>query len=266
LSPQLVDAFGWRGALQAIGILIVAIALPLAWFVRDTPSVSPSAEASAKAEESGVLGRGVAPMGTGFRESAFYLLAIGSMCSIAAVGGTNQHLKLFLSLDLKYSQEAAASITSTVLACSIAGRLIMGWLADRIPRRHVMIMIYALVAGSIPLLLADGSSLFVFAVLFWLGLGGEYLIRALIPAEAVRRARARPAPRRDPDRGRRRGGDRADAGRLSARHVRQLSIRIHRPHSDRARGDSRDRDAAAAAIRGAGVNACLRSLISTDER
>src|SRR5436305_1775115 len=39
LSPALVRAFGWRGALQALGITIVAIALPLAWFVRDEPSV-----------------------------------------------------------------------------------------------------------------------------------------------------------------------------------------------------------------------------------
>ena len=35
---------------------------------------------------------------------SFYLLAIGSMCSIAAVGGANQHLKLLLSLDRGYSQ------------------------------------------------------------------------------------------------------------------------------------------------------------------
>jgi MFS family permease len=120
-----------------------------------------------------------------FRDGAFYLLAVGSMCSIAAVGGTNQHLKLFLSLDLKYSQDASASIASTVLACSIAGRLIMGWLADRIPRKHVMLLIYALVAGSIPLLFAVGSSasLYGFAVIFGLGLGGEYMIVPLIAAE-----------------------------------------------------------------------------------
>jgi MFS family permease len=121
-----------------------------------------------------------------FRDGGFYLLAIGSMCSIAAVGGTNQHLKLLLSLDLKYSQESAASIASTVLACSIAGRLIMGWLADRIPRKHVMLIIYALVTGSIPLLLfAAGSpvALYAFAVIFGLALGGEYMIVPLIAAE-----------------------------------------------------------------------------------
>ena len=45
-------------------------------------------------------------------QPAFYLLALGSMCSIAAVGGANQHLKLFLSLDRGYSQADAAGIIS----------------------------------------------------------------------------------------------------------------------------------------------------------
>jgi MFS family permease len=184
LSPRLVDAFGWRGALEALGFIIVVIALPLAWFVRDEPSVVAGA-GDALPCRSGVPASGVAPIAGVFRDPAFYLLAIGSMCSIAAVGGTNQHLKLFLSLDLKYSQDAAASIASTVLACSIAGRLIMGWLADRLPRKYVMLLIYALVAGSIPLLFAVGTSasLYVFAVIFGLGLGGEYMIVPLIAAE-----------------------------------------------------------------------------------
>jgi MFS family permease len=184
LSPRLVDAFGWRGALQALGFIIVAIALPLAWFVRDEPSLAAGAGDTVP-RRPGVLASGVAPIGGVFSDPAFYLLAIGSMCSIAAVGGTNQHLKLFLSLDLKYSQDAAASIASTVLACSIAGRLLMGWLADRLPRKHVMLLIYALVAGSIPLLFAVGTpaSLYVFAIIFGLGLGGEYMIVPLIAAE-----------------------------------------------------------------------------------
>jgi MFS family permease len=177
LSPWLVAAFGgWRGALQALGILIILTALPLAYFVRDEP-------AAAGASRSGA--RIVQPLAGVFRTPAFYLLALGSMCSIAAVGGTNQHLKLFLSLDLKYSQTASASIASTVLACSIAGRLVMGWLADRMARKHVMLLIYALIAGSIPLLFLgqSRSALYGFAVVFGLGLGGEYMIIPLMAAE-----------------------------------------------------------------------------------
>jgi MFS family permease len=181
LSPRLVGAFGWRGALQVLGILIILLALPMAYFLRDEPGVIEGA----RRERSGTRADAVAPMGTVFRDGAFYLLAIGSMCSIAAVGGTNQHLKLYLSLDLKFTQDAAASITSTVLFCSIFGRLLMGWLADFIPKKAVMILIYVLVAGSIPLLLAGGSmtSLYAFAIVFGLGLGGEYMIIPLMAAE-----------------------------------------------------------------------------------
>jgi len=180
LSPRLVEAFSWRGALQVLGILIILLALPLAYFVRDEPDGSADARPAAAAAQGPAM-----PIRALFRAPAFYLLAIGSMCSIGAVGGTNQHLKLFLSLDMKYSQDAAATVASTVLACSIAGRLLMGWLADRIARKHVMILIYVLIAGSIPLLfLADSrAAMYAFAIIFGLGLGGEYMIIPLMAAE-----------------------------------------------------------------------------------
>ena len=181
LSPQLVQTFTWRGALQVLGIAIIVIALPLAYFVEDEPPSSRQNGARAAAGAPADL-----PSMSGlFRDPAFYLLAIGSMCSIAAVGGANQHLKLYLSLDLKYSQEIAATITSTVLFCSIFGRLLMGWLADRIAKKAVMILIYLLVASSIPLLLAGSSmpALYAFSIVFGLGLGGEYMIIPLMAAE-----------------------------------------------------------------------------------
>src|SRR5262249_38916870 len=61
----------------------------------------------------------------------------------------------------------------------------MGWLADRVTRKYVMLLIYLLVTAAIPLLLASGSSslMSVFAVVFGLGLGGEYLIIPLMAAE-----------------------------------------------------------------------------------
>jgi sugar phosphate permease len=178
LSHWLTDLFGWRGSLQAVGVLIVLIAFPLAYFVREAPlDANGRSAALPKAERPALR--------TILTTPAFYLLAIGSMCSIAAVGGTNQHLKLFLSLDRGYSQGDAAQVISLVLAISIAGRLLMGWLADWMSRKHVMLIIYLLVAGAIPLLLTRGSgwSIYAFAAIFGLGLGGEYLIIPLMAGE-----------------------------------------------------------------------------------
>ena len=178
LAHWLTDLFGWRTSLQVLGVLVVVVALPLVYLVRERPSreVAPTPETVPPAAPSlaGVL-----------RSPAFYLLALGSMCSIAAVGGTNQHLKLFLSLDRGYSQGDAARIISLVLTFSIAGRLIMGWLADRTSRKHVMLLVYLLVAGAIPILLAASSTraMYIFAAVFGLGLGGEYMIIPLVAAE-----------------------------------------------------------------------------------
>jgi sugar phosphate permease len=175
LSNWLTSEFGWRGSLRTLGVLMVVIALPMAFFVKDSPRgmVEKRHEAT------------VAPMGIVFRSRAFYLLALGSMCSIGAVGGTNQHLKLFLSLDQHYEQSEAARIISLVLTFSIAGRLLMGWLSDYVPKKYVMLLIYLLVASAIPLLFfaSQPGMMYIFAAVFGLGLGGEYLIIPLIAAE-----------------------------------------------------------------------------------
>src|SRR5207302_1067575 len=105
LAVWLERVVGWQGALQLLGALIILVALPLALVVRESPEqTSPTSRTSPNLPQPSV--------GTVFRAPAFYLLLAGSMCSIAAVGGTNQHLKLFLSLDHGFTQAAAARIAS----------------------------------------------------------------------------------------------------------------------------------------------------------
>jgi MFS family permease len=107
------------------------------------------------------------------------------MFSIAAVSGAQQNLKLFLSLDLHFAQGQTARILSLVLSFSIVGRLLMGWLADRFPKKYVMVLIYILVAAAIPLLFARRSpaAIYIFAAVFGMGLGGDYMIVPLMTAE-----------------------------------------------------------------------------------
>src|SRR5690606_36186974 len=160
LAVALIEQFGWQGALRAMGIIIIALSFPLAFFVK----VAPTDEASVKAARAAPS----APLSSVLRNKYFYLLAIGSMSSIGAVGGANQHLKLFFGLDLGLDAVRVATIVSLVLASSIAGRLFMGWLADRLPRKYVMLLIYSLVAGSIPLLFIaqQPGMIYIFAVIF----------------------------------------------------------------------------------------------------
>jgi MFS family permease len=74
---------------------------------------------------------------------------------------------------------------SLVLFMSLAGRLLMGFLADLMKRKHVMIMIYLIVAFSIPLLLMPDfpGKIYLFAVIFGIGLGGDYMIIPLMAGD-----------------------------------------------------------------------------------
>jgi len=106
------------------------------------------------------------------------------MCAIGVVGGINQHLKLYLR-DLNFSQTEAAHVISLVLLSSLVGRILMGWLADLIQRKYVMIIIYLTVASVIPLLLVPDfpGRIYIFAVIFGIGLGGDYMIIPLMAGD-----------------------------------------------------------------------------------
>ena len=159
VSHVLVERFGWHTALQALGLVIIVIAVPLAVFVKDAAPL-------AKAQPQGTS----ADVKRAFKTFSFALLIIGSMCSIAAVSGTQQSLKLFLSLDRNYTQSQAAHVL---------------WLADRFDKKYVMLLIYLLVAGAIPLIFLAHHPMTtsIAAAIFGIGLGGDYMIIPLMAAE-----------------------------------------------------------------------------------
>jgi MFS family permease len=171
ISSGLEKEFGWHLALCALGVLIILIALPMVYFIKEPNSKSAEVEKTDT----------IVPIKNILVNPNFYLLAIGSMCSIGAVGGVGQHLKLYLR-DLDFTQKEAAHIMSFVLASSLVGRVLMGWLADLINRKYVMILIYLIVASAIPLLMMPDFTgrIYIFAVIFGIGLGGDYMIIPLM--------------------------------------------------------------------------------------
>ena len=176
IAKGLEGSFGWHIALSSLGFLIIIIAVPLAYFIKGSAVKTKETATSEKA----------IPIKAILSNPNFYLLAFGSMCSIGAVGGVGQHLKLYLR-DLSYTQADAANVMSFVLFASLGGRVLMGWLADLIRRKYVMILIYLIVALAIPLLLMPDfpGRIYIFALIFGIGLGGDYMIIPLMAGDLV---------------------------------------------------------------------------------
>jgi MFS family permease len=176
ISAVLINLIGWRWALSILGGLIMVIAFPLAFFVKESPGETPKTSTGKVRTE---------PIGWVLKSPRFYLLMLGSMCSIGAVGGTNQHLKLLLASDLGFSDHQVANVASLVLVSSLSGRLVMGWLADHIAKKYVMLLIYLIVAVGISILFLTWipGAIYLFAVVFGIGLGGDYMIIPLMAGE-----------------------------------------------------------------------------------
>ncbi|MCL6101652.1 MAG: MFS transporter [Bacteroidetes bacterium] len=174
VAAGLEKEFGWHLALGALGVLIVLIAVPMAWFIKE-----PRIKSESKGQSEPMV-----PIRNILGNPYFYLLAIGSMSCMGAVGGISQHIKYYLN-DLHFTQTEAAHIMSLVLVFSLGGRVLMGWLADIIHRKYVMILIYLMVAVSIPLLMVPDfpGRIYLFSVLFGIGLGGNYMIIPLMAAD-----------------------------------------------------------------------------------
>jgi MFS family permease len=176
ISKYLIAVVGWRDALKILAVIVVVVAMPLVLMLRGGSASAASAVATGAAAPSlsGIL-----------RNRNFYLLALGSMASIGAVGGANQHLKMLLTLDLKWTQQNALNLMSVVALASLVGRLGAGALADRLGPKRVMLLVYLLVTSATLILTTGptGSGLYLMAVVFGLGLGGEYLIIPLMAAE-----------------------------------------------------------------------------------
>jgi MFS family permease len=198
IARPLTEAFGFQTALQILGAIMI-VAWPIAiWLMKDRPAeIGQFADGDREAHASAAI----APHSFQFllRQRAFWLLLIGSTCSIGAIGSINQHMKLVFK-DQGFTDQALLNYVFSealfyIMVSSIAGRLVMGWMADRFTKKYVMTATYVLVGITIPLLLAvkpesvtslaleSPATLYVFAILFGFGMGADYMLIPLMAAE-----------------------------------------------------------------------------------
>ncbi|MBM3746353.1 MAG: MFS transporter [Acidobacteria bacterium] len=194
LVKPLTETFDYHNALMIMGVTVL-LAWPLALLVhRDRPAeknLFPDGAATPPPE--------ISIQSYSFRfllnRWAFWLLLAGSACSIGSIGAVNFHMK-FVFLDqmqlgpqdpqfqgLLNSTWRAASMI--ILASSIAGRLAIGLLFDKLNKKLVMVVAYFLSALTIPILLTvePPTTPWVFSLLFGFAMGADYMLIPLMAAE-----------------------------------------------------------------------------------
>ena len=191
-ANALIHAFGWRHALQAVGMLILAVLFPVgAWVTRSSPSdmhLLPDGvpwEAGAGRESGREFGQVPSlSLGDAIKTRNFWLLLGGSALVMGSINTVIQHFVLFLQ-DHGYSRTLASRFLSALLVASLVGRVVVGYLADRFVKKNTMAIFYAVIGASIPLLLIANHPVaaWSFTVAFGVAMGADYMLIPLVTAE-----------------------------------------------------------------------------------
>ncbi|HEX3683615.1 MAG TPA: MFS transporter [Bryobacteraceae bacterium] len=187
---SVTDRYGFQTALLALGALMF-ITWPLALFLlKDKPEEigQYTDGASHPPPDVKLAARSFPDL---MRNGSFWLLLLGSICSIGSIGSINTHMK-FAFRDAGFTNQAVLDATWTsasvlILWSSIVGRLSIGYLADLFSKKRVMTATYFVVALTILLLLwvspTHHGSVYLFAAVFGFSMGADYMLIPLMAAE-----------------------------------------------------------------------------------
>ncbi len=176
LARTSIAAFGWRGAYVVIGCVILAILPVLLWLFHNEPGDmdcyvdnDPAAGSTAAQNRSFGLSTREA-----FQQRSFWVLLVAFLIAAFTINGCTVHMVPMLT-DRGVSFEAAAGVASMIGLALIFGRVLAGYLLDKLFAPYVAI---AFLCGPIigMLLLsqgAAGSVAVLSALLLGLGVGAE---------------------------------------------------------------------------------------------
>ena len=167
VANVLVQTFGWRGAYAALGAVTWIVAFPaVLLFVKEPLDVRSDRQVAQVAGDE---------VGTAFRSGAFWMLATSVLLVVTAVNGTIAHLVALLT-DRGMASASATSMLVGVGISTIFGRLISGYLLDRVFAPRLAAIIFLVPIAGIVVLWFGGASpalALISAICFGFGLGAE---------------------------------------------------------------------------------------------
>ena len=179
----MLSHFDWRMAYFSLGVLIMAITIPLALiFIRTRPSemgLFPDGEKSPTIEAVSATAHREEGRGSTLKEAShtrtFWFIAIAFTCYAFGSMGAVQASVPFLE-DIGYPTATAAVALGAIGFGSAVGKILFGWLCDKMAPNHAFVIgTVFLLAGVLILLTVNADSpliiIWMYALLLGLGVG-----------------------------------------------------------------------------------------------
>lgn len=189
LNDFMIRHWGWRTAWLMGALVVFGVVVPLiAFFIRTRPAdlgLVPDGRVSAARNPSRPTGL---PVNQVTRAPEFWLLCSIYVLQLAGLSAMNFHFVPFATQQAGFSSQTAASFFGLMLGFSLGGRLLFGWLADRwnpatvLAGAAVLLALgpAVLIVASIRLGVSEPNFLWLYALPFGLGVGGNAVLLPVI--------------------------------------------------------------------------------------
>ena len=187
LISFLIRRLGWRHALEFVGLLVFVVLFPVGvWITLSDPAERGLLPDGANISEDRPSSGSNTPVSVkaAVRSTNFWLILTGSTLVVGTIGAVIQHFILFLR-DLGYSATAAPRLLTVLLALSLVGRVLVGYVADRFSKKNTIALFYLLVGTAVLLLSVSHQPvvLWTFIFVFGFSMGADYMLIPLVVAE-----------------------------------------------------------------------------------
>jgi len=181
MMARLVDAYGWRSTVQGLAFGVLVIVLPLALLLRHKPQqygYLPDGDQIVEAS-TGKVATEVKEYGITIKQAVktrtFWLMAVMFVCQHLMVGTAVTHIMPYL-VDVGLDTTIASLGAAGIPLASIIGRIGFGALGDRVNRKKMMMVMFAMISlGLLSFQMAGAYAIpgvIGFLVLFGTGFGG----------------------------------------------------------------------------------------------
>jgi MFS family permease len=186
LADLMIRSLGWRSALHVIGASMLLVLFPVGlWITRSRPGdigLHPDGCLTQGPPVAAIRSPG--EVASAVRTGNFWLILFGAVCILGSVNVVIQHFILYLK-DHTYGTAEASHLLSWLLISSLAGRVVVGHVADRFRKKNTMALSYLLLGASLPLLhfVRNPAAAWAFTLIFGFSMGADYMLIPLVTAE-----------------------------------------------------------------------------------
>lgn len=175
ISAILIVMYGWRSALTLIGLFAVGLLIAAALLMKRPPAGDTAAQHAGSSGYS---------FNEALRTRNLWMLCAIQFLYVPTLMTIPLHIVVH-GMDIGMSTGTAAGLLSTIGAASIAGRMLIGAMIDRIGARASMILCFLPLILSLFgfLVMHSPAALFVAVVVYGLGHGGFFTIVSPTVAE-----------------------------------------------------------------------------------